>query len=96
MDEATASVDHTTDEFIQSTIRSDFAHCTVITIAHRLDTVVDYDRALVLSHGNILEFDTPYNLLKDVNSAFSKMVDETGKANAAHLRDVAAHKAMKS
>ncbi|TPX38128.1 hypothetical protein SmJEL517_g00165 [Synchytrium microbalum] len=92
LDEASASVDGETDEFIRATIRRDFADSTIITIAHRLDTVVDYDKILVLSHGTVLELDTPHNLLSNPNSAFSKMVDETGKTNAQHLRDVAAAK----
>jgi len=48
---------------VQATIRSEFAHCTVLTIAHRLDTVVDYDRVLVLSDGKLVEDDSPTKLL---------------------------------
>lgn len=63
MDEATASVDTLTDEKIQNTIRSQFSDSTVICIAHRLRTVIDYDRILVLDSGKITELDTPLNLL---------------------------------
>ncbi|KAF9120571.1 hypothetical protein BGW39_011263 [Mortierella sp. 14UC] len=90
MDEATASVDVATDVMLQKAIRVDFAESTVLTIAHRLNTVIDYSRVLVLDHGEIREFDTPANLLSDPNSVFSSMVDETGPANAALLRSLAA------
>ncbi|KAF9413974.1 hypothetical protein BGZ94_000549 [Podila epigama] len=89
MDEATASVDVATDVMLQKAIRVDFAQSTVLTIAHRLNTIIDYSRVLVLDHGSIKEFDTPANLLRDPNSAFSSMVDETGPANAALLRSLA-------
>lgn len=59
MDEATASVDFATDEAIQQAIRKEFVGSTLITIAHRLSSVVDYDRLLVLSEGKVAEFDTP-------------------------------------
>jgi ABC-type multidrug transport system fused ATPase/permease subunit len=55
MDEATASVDSTTDERIQTTIRQQFADSTVVCIAHRLRTVIDYDRILVIDDGKIIE-----------------------------------------
>ena len=64
LDEATSNVDNTTDELVQSTVRSAFAHCTVLTIAHRLHTIIDSDRVLLLDAGNLKEFDTPANLLK--------------------------------
>jgi len=89
LDEATASVDLETDEAIQATIRSDFKHCTLITIAHRLNTIVDYDRVLVMSFGKVVEFDSPARLLRDPKSMFSAMVDETGPANAQLLREIA-------
>jgi energy-coupling factor transporter ATP-binding protein EcfA2 len=59
MDEATASVDFATDEAIQTAIRSEFKSSTLLTIAHRLSSVIDYDRLLVLSDGKVAEFDTP-------------------------------------
>jgi ABC-type multidrug transport system fused ATPase/permease subunit len=59
MDEATASVDFATDEAIQRAIRSEFGGSTLITIAHRLSSVIDYDRLLVLADGKVAEFDTP-------------------------------------
>ncbi|KAF9104630.1 hypothetical protein BGX29_001523 [Mortierella sp. GBA35] len=89
MDEATASVDVATDVMLQKAIRVDFAQSTVLTIAHRLNTVIDYSRVLVLDHGEIKEFDTPANLLSRPDSVFSSMVDETGPANSALLRQLA-------
>nr|WBG67118.1 ABCC3 protein [Mythimna separata] len=89
MDEATANVDPQTDNFIQETIRRQFAACTVLTIAHRLNTIMDSDRVLVMSGGEVLEYEHPYVLLSDANSAFSAMVRETGDKNSANLFQVA-------
>ncbi|CAB3397220.1 unnamed protein product [Caenorhabditis bovis] len=77
LDEATAAVDVTTDALIQETIRSEFKDCTVFTIAHRLNTIMDYDRIMVLDKGQILEFDSPDALMADKNSAFAKMVADS-------------------
>ena len=63
-DRDSLQVDNSTDSLIQSTIRSAFSECTVLTIAHRLHTITDSDRVMVLDSGNILEFDTPAALLK--------------------------------
>ncbi|XP_031568469.1 multidrug resistance-associated protein 1-like [Actinia tenebrosa] len=63
LDEATAAIDMETDELIQQTIRTEFADQTVLTIAHRLNTIMDYDRIMVLEHGSVVEFDTPAALL---------------------------------
>jgi len=77
LDEATAAVDMETDKLIQRTIRERFKDKTVVTIAHRINTIIDYDRVLVLDLGNIVEFDTPQNLLAKPNSALSALVSET-------------------
>jgi len=78
LDEATAAVDLETDELIQSTIRDQFSDCTVITIAHRLNTILDSSRVIVLDQGYIKEFETPENLLADRSSQFHSMVKDAG------------------
>jgi ABC-type multidrug transport system fused ATPase/permease subunit len=78
LDEATASCDVATDHLIQQTLREKFADCTVVTIAHRLNTIVDYDRILVMSDGKAVEFDTPQALLANPEGVFTQMVRESG------------------
>ncbi|KAJ7376022.1 hypothetical protein OS493_037414 [Desmophyllum pertusum] len=73
LDEATANVDFATDRLIQETIRSKFHSCTVITIAHRVDTILDYDRVLVLEGGMVVEFDKPELLLKNEAGKFAEL-----------------------
>ncbi|XP_008222083.1 PREDICTED: putative ABC transporter C family member 15 [Prunus mume] len=76
LDEATASIDTATDILIQQTIRKETSGCTVITVAHRIPTVIDNDLVLVLDEGRVLEYDSPARLLEDSSSAFSKLVAE--------------------
>ncbi|CAL5032421.1 unnamed protein product [Urochloa decumbens] len=76
LDEATASVDSSTDAIIQGIIQQEFGHCTVLTVAHRIHTVVDNDLIMVFSEGRIVEYDTPSKLLKNENSEFSKLAKE--------------------
>ncbi|KAH3662159.1 hypothetical protein OGAPHI_005407 [Ogataea philodendri] len=73
LDEATSSVDYETDARIQNTVRLKFADCTVLTIAHRLKTILDYDKILVMDKGRCLEFDTPWNLFQSEGSSFRAM-----------------------
>lgn len=80
LDEATAAVDMETDSLIQQTIRREFAGSTILTIAHRLNTIMDYDRILVLEQGRVAEFDTPANLLSAENSIFYGMAKDAGLA----------------
>ncbi|XP_019057111.1 PREDICTED: ABC transporter C family member 8-like isoform X2 [Tarenaya hassleriana] len=75
LDEATASIDSATDAIIQRTIRQELAECTVITVAHRVPTVIDSDMVLVLSFGNLIEYDKPSKLM-EIDSSFSKLVAE--------------------
>ncbi|ODM97614.1 Multidrug resistance-associated protein 1, partial [Orchesella cincta] len=80
LDEATAAVDLYTDELIQKTIRKEFKDATVITIAHRLNTILDSDRVIVMDNGEIREFDSPQNLLQDDYSLFCQMSKESRTA----------------
>ena len=76
IDEATANVDFETDRKIQETIKQNFSECTVLTIAHRLDTIMGNDRVMVLSGGTVIENDSPNNLLLRRNSAFAQLVSQ--------------------
>lgn len=77
MDEATASIDYATDAKIQETIRE--IRNTTITIAHRLQTIIDYDKVLVLDKGEVIEFGSPYELIKKEKGTFKGMCDMTGE-----------------
>ncbi|KAM6306423.1 ATP-binding cassette sub-family C member 2 [Aegotheles albertisi] len=80
LDEATAAVDLETDHLIQMTIKSEFAACTVLTIAHRLHTIMDSNRVMVLQAGKIVEFDSPEELLKK-QGVFFAMAKDAGITN---------------
>ncbi|KAJ1723570.1 hypothetical protein LPJ53_002093 [Coemansia erecta] len=83
LDEATAAIDNETDAIIQQSIREQFKDCTVLTIAHRLNTIIDSDMILVVDGGKVAEFDTPANLLADESSIFAQMVQESqGSGNS--------------
>ncbi|KAF9234112.1 ABC protein [Melanogaster broomeanus] len=77
LDEATASVDLETDSKIQRTIQTEFSDCTLLCIAHRLRTIVSYDRILVLDAGRVAEFDTPYNLYQSEQGLFRGMCERS-------------------
>ncbi|CAH1159391.1 unnamed protein product [Phaedon cochleariae] len=89
MDEATANVDPTTDSLIQKTIRDNFKDCTVLTIAHRLNTIMDCDKVLVMDRGEAVEFAPPHELLQIPEGYFTKMVEQTGSVMEGHLRKIA-------
>uniref|UniRef100_A0A6P7GQT5 Multidrug resistance-associated protein 4-like n=1 Tax=Diabrotica virgifera virgifera TaxID=50390 RepID=A0A6P7GQT5_DIAVI len=89
MDEATTNVDIHTDILIQETIRERLKDCTVITIAHRLNTIMDSDRILVMDAGQIMEYDHAFKLLENGEGYFSKMVEETGSTMKETLREMA-------
>ena len=84
LDEATAAIDLETDDLIQATIRKEFADCTVLTIAHRLNTIMDSSRVLVLDAGKIAEFDSPQALLRNDQSVFYGMAKEAGLLQSAN------------
>jgi len=86
LDEATSSLDHASDAAIQKSLRENFAKATCVTIAHRLLTVVDSDRILVLDSGRVREFESPVALLEDPASSFSGMVAELGPKMANKLK----------
>jgi ABC-type multidrug transport system fused ATPase/permease subunit len=89
MDEATASVDSHTDRCLQETLRTNFAHCTVICIAHRLDTIIDFDKIAVLDQGRVVEFDHPARLLMRETSVFKSLVAELGPEGAEKMKQIA-------
>lgn len=78
-----------TDSLIQLSLRRDFSDRTLLTIAHRLHTIIDYDRVLVMADGEVAEFESPAALLRNPHSAFFKMVADTGAANAQLLTHLA-------
>ena len=82
LDEATANVDFKTDRLIQEVIRSRFKDSTVVTIAHRLNTIMDYDKVLVMEQGRVVEFDKPEILLQNKNGFFSCLVQTQNASEA--------------
>lgn len=82
-------MDFETDALIQKTLRTVFKAATVIVVAHRLDTIIDSTRIMVLGDGKLREFAPPAVLLRDETSAFSELVAETGESTAAALRAAA-------
>ena len=88
LDEATASIDSETDAFIQSMIRDRFKDCTVLTIAHRLHTIIDSSKVLVMDNGFVGEFDTPEELLSRPDGLFKGLwerhINEGGASAPVH------------
>jgi ATP-binding cassette subfamily C (CFTR/MRP) protein 1 len=87
MDEATASIDNSTDAIIQDMIRENFNDATVLTIAHRLNTIMDSDRVLVLDDGKIAEYDSPEVLLSKEDGLFRAMIDKSREASSGVLEE---------
>ena len=94
LDEATAAIDMATDLMIQKAIKTAFADLTVLTIAHRLNTIIDSDRVLVMDAGKIQEFDEPINLLNKKEGSFKSLVEQTGDATSKKLYEVAVEAAQ--
>ena len=86
LDEPTANVDGRTDELLQVAVAKSFSGSTIIAVAHRLDTVIEYDRILVLGGGKVLEYGSPRELLEKEDGYFSSMVADTGAEMAKELR----------
>lgn len=79
LDEATASIDYQSDALIQQTIREEFASSTILTIAHRLRSIIDYDRILVMDAGRVVEYDDPYTLIANKDTLFYSMCENSGE-----------------
>ena len=92
MDEPTANVDKRTDELLQTALNKSFQESTIISVAHRLETIIENDKILVLGNGQVLEYGTPHDILQE-NGAFAKMVEDTGPVMAEELKLRAARKA---
>lgn len=92
LDEATANIDQTTDALIQSTIREKFVDCTVLTIAHRLHTIMDSDKVLVMENGYAKEYDVPYKLLQQPFGFFRDLVNNLGRDEKQNLTKIAKKK----
>jgi ABC-type multidrug transport system fused ATPase/permease subunit len=95
LDEATASIDGETDAFIQRMLRTRFPNTTLVTIAHRLNTIMDYDYVLVMDKGRAAEFDSPDKLLSMKGGVFSELVNATGAESSKALRDLAVEAASR-
>merc|ERR1712205_127567 len=88
MDEATASVDMDSDALIQKTVREAFSECTTLTIAHRLNTIMDSDKILFLDSGKVSEYDDPQTLLRNATGDFSRLVEKSGKTQEKNLKRI--------
>lgn len=88
-DEATANLDKSTDRILQRIIQKQFANCTVLTISHRLHTVMASDRILVMDGGQAVEFNHAHCLLQNADGFLTKLVDETGAKDARYLKELA-------
>lgn len=87
------TVDRDTERLIQQVMNENFSHCTVIFLATRFRVIVQMDRVMVMKHGEIVEFDTPLNLLDNPKSKFSLMLSQTGDIDPISLRKLAQKKA---
>lgn len=96
LDEATAAVDLQTDKLIQTTIKKNFSEFTVLTIAHRLNTIMESDKILVMDAGKVVEFAPPLALLQIPDGHFTSLLNETGKESFEKLKKVAHDRAVQN
>lgn len=94
LDEATAAVDLQTDKLIQHTIKENFSNFTILTIAHRLNTIMECDKILVMDAGKVVEFGPPLALLNLNDGHFTNLLKETGESSFQKLRNIAYQKAL--
>ena len=85
LDEPTANVDSRTDELLQEAVAKSFQGATILAVAHRLDTVIDFDKILVLGAGGVLEYGPPHELISN-GGAFCRMINDTGEEMADILK----------
>ncbi|KAG0022642.1 hypothetical protein BGZ80_011587 [Entomortierella chlamydospora] len=85
LDEAAASMDMVTDKLLQEATKENFADCTVLTIAHRMNTIIESDKVLVMDGGVVAEFGEPYKLLQNPDGVFARLVSHTGEAASKKL-----------
>lgn len=95
LDEATAAVDPDTDKLIQNAIKTNFADFTILTIAHRLNTIMESDKILVMDAGKVVEFAPPLALLQIPEGHFTRLLRETGPASFNKLKSIAEKKAQR-
>ena len=89
LDEATAALDSATDSKVQRVLRSAFANRTILTIAHRIETIIDSDRILVMDSGRVVEFAPPADLLESETGVFAQLCRQSGSASFSTLRAAA-------
>ncbi|KAJ3254588.1 Multidrug resistance-associated protein 1 [Boothiomyces macroporosus] len=95
LDEASSSVDGEADRMIQKVLKDELNGSTVISIAHRLNTVADFDKIMVLEKGVLVEFDSPHALLENPDSLFSNLVEATGEENSLAIKECAKNSGQK-
>ncbi|KAJ3252314.1 Multidrug resistance-associated protein 1 [Boothiomyces macroporosus] len=88
LDEATSSVDSAGDHLIQNVLKTQFSKSTIMSVAHRLGTIAEFDKVIILDCGRLVEFDSPANLLDNPDSLFSQLVEASGTTNANMIKSI--------
>jgi len=96
LDEATANIDIETEQMVQKLINEEFKDCTMLTVAHRLQTIIKSDKVMVMSYGKVAEFDGPQQLLKNPKSHFTKLVNDLQKEEKDHELEKKKEELMKN